>query len=170
MICDLVKDPELEGRKNISYVNLGTLCREADVISLHVPLTPETHHILDVPQFEMMKPSVLIVNTGRGALINSRALLEALKKEKIAGAALDVYEEEENIFFQDLSGKVLQDDLLARLLTFPNVLITSHQAFLTKEALQNIAKTTLQSIDDYANGRSVGETKVVLHETHVRQI
>lgn len=169
LIYDLIKDSELQGRKNISYVNLETLCRESDVISLHVPLTPETQHIIDGPQFEMMKPNVLIINTGRGALINSRALLEALKKEKIAGAALDVYEEEENIFFQDLSGKVLQDDLLARLLTFPNVLITSHQAFLTKEALQNIAKTTLQSIDDRAKGRSVGDNKVVFHETHVRQ-
>jgi D-lactate dehydrogenase len=100
-----------------------------------------------------MKPSVIIVNTSRGALIDSRALISALKRGRIAGAALDVYEEEEGIFFEDLSNDVLQDDVLARLLTFPNVLVTAHQAFLTREALTNIAQTTLASVDAFAHGK-----------------
>lgn len=161
LIHDIVKDPELAAEKNVQYVDLDFLCKEADVISLHVPLNPQTHHLINAEKFALMKKSVVLINTGRGALIDSRALLEVLKSERIAGAALDVYEEEENIFFQDLSGKVLQDDILARLLTFPNVLVTSHQAFLTKEALENIASTTLENINRYYRGQAVDGDKVV---------
>jgi D-lactate dehydrogenase len=113
---------------------------------------------------EKMKPGVMIINTGRGALIDSRALIDALKRGHIGAAGLDVYEEEEGIFFQDLSGKVLQDDVLARLLTFPNVLVTSHQAFLTREALGNIAETTLASVQAFERGEPL------IHEVKAEQV
>lgn len=139
----------------IRFVSLDQLYAESDVISLHVPLTPDTHHLVDARAIAKMKPGVTLINTGRGALIDTRALIEALKEERVGAAALDVYEEEENVFFEDLSGKVLRDDVLARLLTFPNVLVTSHQGFLTREALRNIALTTLQNISDFENGREL---------------
>lgn len=164
LVNDLKKDRELEGHPKITYTDCPTLCRESDVISLHVPLTPETHHIIDLKMINMMKTGIIIINTGRGALIDSRALIEGLKNGKVGGAALDVYEEEENVFFQDLSGKILQDDVLARLLTFPNVVVTSHQAFLTKEALQNIATTTLNSIMEFKNTGTVGAERIVTPE------
>jgi D-lactate dehydrogenase len=161
LIYDVQKDPELANNPHVTYVGLEDLCQQSDIISLHIPLTPETFHIVDATRIAMMKPGVILINTGRGALIDSRALIDGLKKEKIGAAALDVYEEEESIFFQDLSGKILQDDVLARLLTFPNVVISSHQAFLTKEALESIARTTLQSIQEFAQTGSVGKEKVV---------
>ncbi|MFZ5469102.1 MAG: 2-hydroxyacid dehydrogenase, partial [Myxococcota bacterium] len=126
---------------DVSYVPLSELYAQSDIISLHVPLTPKTRHLVDASALAQMKAGVMLINTGRGALIDSRALIQALKAGHVGSAGLDVYEEEEGIFFRDLSGEVLQDDVLARLLTFPNVLITSHQAFLTREALQNIAAT-----------------------------
>lgn len=144
---DLVRD------KVVTYVDLAAVLRESDFISLHVPLTPETRHMISEREFLQMKPSVVLINTSRGALIDSRALITALKSRQIAGAALDVYEEEEGIFFEDLSGEVLQDDVLARLLTFPNVLVTAHQAFLTREALANIAETTLSNVTAFEQGR-----------------
>lgn len=149
---DRAPDPSLTERYGVRFVDLPTLFDAADVISLHVPLTPETRHIIDEAALARMKPGVILINTGRGALIDSRALVAALKRRHIGGAALDVYEEEEGIFFQDLSGQVLQDDVLARLLTFPNTLITSHQGFLTREALANIANTTLRTIATFENG------------------
>ena len=161
LIYDAKKDAAMEANPNISYVDYEYLCKNSDVISLHVPLIPETRHMVDEKAINHMKAGVFIVNTGRGALIDSRALLEGLKSCKIGGAALDVYEEEENVFFQDLSDKILQDDILARLLTFPNVLITSHQAFLTNEALRNIAETTLQSISEFAQKGVISAEKVV---------
>jgi D-lactate dehydrogenase len=133
--------------------DLPRIYRESDVISLHVPLTPGTRHMIDEAALATMRPGVLLVNTGRGALIDTRALIGALKRRHLGGAALDVYEEEENVFFHDLSDQGLQDDTLARLLTFPNVLITAHQAFLTHEALRNIAETTLQNVADFEAGR-----------------
>ncbi len=142
---DPKRDPELEQR-GVQYASLDELYTQSDVISLHVPLVPSTHHLLDAKAFGKMKRGVYIVNTGRGALIDSRALVDALKRQHIGGAALDVYEEEEGLFFRDLSDQVLQDDVLARLLTFPNVVITAHQAFLTSEALHNIATTTLSNL------------------------
>src|SRR5690606_36929423 len=118
----------------------------------HVPLTPATHHIVDAAALAAMKPGALLINTGRGALIDSRALIGALKMRHLGGAGLDVYEEEEGVFFEDLSDKVLQDDVLARLLTFPNVLVTSHQAFLTREALASIAQVTLDNVSAFERG------------------
>jgi D-lactate dehydrogenase len=133
--------------------DLPRIYRESDVISLHVPLTPATRHLIDAAALAAMKPGVFLVNTGRGGLIDTHALIGSLKRKHLGGAALDVYEEEENIFFHDLSEQGLEDDTLARLLTFPNVLITAHQAFLTHEALRNIAETTLQNVADYETGR-----------------
>ncbi len=136
-------------RLGVEYVDLETIFRASDVISLHVPLTPSTHHLVNLNTIELMKPGVVLINTGRGGLIDTKALIAGLKTGKVGAAGLDVYEEEENIFFRDLSASVLQDDVLARLLTFPNVLITAHQAFLTTEALRNIAETTLANISDF---------------------
>src|SRR5262249_60077656 len=125
----------LAGAVKIEYVDLPELYRRSDIISLHVPLTPATHHLVDGVALATMKRGVMLINTSRGALIDTRALVDALKREQVGAAGLDVYEEEEGVFFRNLSDRVLQDDVLARLLTFPNVLITSHQAFLTREAL-----------------------------------
>jgi D-lactate dehydrogenase len=122
------------------------LLRNSDVVSLHTPLTPETKYTIRAETIELMRPGSFLINVSRGALVHTKALIEALKSGQIAGVGLDVYEEEEGIFFEDLSGEVLQDDELARLLTFPNVLITSHQAFLTHEALSEIANTTVANI------------------------
>lgn len=143
---------ELVQTYDVRYLTLPEIYAAADVITLHCPLTPHTHHLIDAEAFAQMKPDALLINTGRGALINSKALITALKAGRIGGAGLDVYEEEEGVFFHDLSQRVLQDDVLARLLTFPNVLITSHQGFLTREALGNIAATTLANITAYEKG------------------
>lgn len=168
LVNDLEKDGELEKNHSVTYVDCPSLCQQSDIISLHVPLTPKTHHIINKEMITMMKHGVYIINTGRGALIDAKALIEGLKSEKIGGAALDVYEEEENVFFQDLSDKILQDDTLARLLTFPNVLITSHQAFLTAEALHNISTTTLESIEEFYKTGAVAKIKVVTPERCVK--
>jgi D-lactate dehydrogenase len=144
----------------IRYTDMPTMYREADVISLHLPLTPSSHHLIDAAAFAQMKPGVLLINTGRGALVDTRALIGALKRGQVGAAGLDVYEEEEGLFFRDLSDQVLQDDVLARLLTFPNVLVTSHQAFLTREALANIAETTLANVRAFERGeRLVNEVQ-----------
>lgn len=148
---DLREDPALVAR-GVRYVARDELFAASDVLSLHVPLTPATHHVLDAAAFAAMKPGVLVINTGRGALIDSRALVDALKRGHVGGAGLDVYEEEEGVFFEDLSDRVLQDDVLARLLTFPNVIVTAHQAFLTREALLAIAETTLASVTAFERG------------------
>jgi D-lactate dehydrogenase len=152
---DTTPNPALSKRPGLTYVTLDELFSCSHVISLHVPLTPNTRHLLDERAFASMKEGVYVVNTGRGALIDTPAMVEALKSGKLGGAALDVYEEEEGVFFFDLSDRVLQDDVLARLLTFPNVLITSHQAFLTKEALANIAQTTLTNISAFEAGAAL---------------
>lgn len=144
------------GRLGVEYVDLPRLFAESDIVSLHVPLNPTTLHLIDEQAFRSMKKGVMLINTGRGGLIETSALIAALKSGHIGYAGLDVYEEEEGVFFRDLSDLGLQDDVLARLLTFPNVLITSHQAFLTREALANIASTTLQNIQDF---EQTGESK-----------
>jgi len=128
------------------YVSLDELYRVSDIISLHCPLTKETMHMINHESISQMKDGVMIINTGRGQLIDSKALIGGLKSHKIGSAGLDVYEEEGDYFFEDFSIKGLDDDVLARLLTFPNVLITSHQAFFTHEALANISTTTLENI------------------------
>lgn len=143
---DARPDPAPGAMVGIEYADLGRLFAEADILSLHVPLTPDTHHLIDAAAIARMKRGVVLINTSRGALLDTRALIVGLKHGHIGAAGLDVYEEEEGIFFRDLSDQVLQDDVLARLLTFPNVLITSHQAFLTREALENIATTTLENV------------------------
>jgi len=147
---DARPDERLAGE--VHYVDLPELYRRSHVISLHVPLTPATHHMVDATAIAQMRRGVMLVNTGRGALVDARALIEALKTGQVGSAALDVYEEEEGVFFRDLSDRVLQDDVLARLLTFPNVLVTSHQAFLTEEAIGNIAETTLANVAAFARG------------------
>ncbi len=128
------------------YVSLEELFAQSDIISFHCPLTAETHNMLNADTIPLLKKGVVIVNTSRGALIDSEALLEGIKSRKIGAACLDVYDEEESIFFEDNSGHIMNDDTLARLLSMPNVIVTSHQAFLTEEALDNIASTTVQNI------------------------
>lgn len=130
----------------IEYTSMETLLKESDVVSLHLPLMPETHHLLNAQTLAQMKPGAYLVNSSRGKLVDTTALIESLKSGHIGGVALDVYEEEEGIFFEDLSGHVLQDDTLALLLSLPNVLITSHQAFLTQEALGEIARVTVANL------------------------
>jgi D-lactate dehydrogenase len=137
----------------VEYVALLELYERADIISLHVPLTPATHHLIEARALARMKRGVVLVNTSRGALLDSRALIDALKTGHIGSAGLDVYEEEEGVFFEDLSNRVLQDDVLARLLTFPNVLVTSHQGFFTHEALAAIASTTLANVTAFERGQ-----------------
>ena len=130
----------------IDYVTLDELFERSDIVSLHCPLTRETYHIIDESSIEKMKRGVVVINTSRGALIDAEALLEGIKARKIGAACLDVYEEESDIFFEDNSGHILNDDILARLISMPNVIVTSHQAFLTEEALNNIAETTVNNI------------------------
>jgi D-lactate dehydrogenase len=137
----------------VEYTDPNRLARESAVISLHVPLTPETYHIIRHETLELMRPGVILINTSRGGLIDTKALIQALKSGKIGGVGLDVYEEEGGIFFEDLSCKILQDDDLARLLTFRNVLITAHQAFLTQEALAEIARVTVANLTAFAQGK-----------------
>ncbi len=134
------------------YTSFDQLTQTADIISLHCPLTPETHHLIDADTLANMKKGATIVNTSRGALIDTKAVIHALKQRHLGALGLDVYEEEERYFFRDLSDRVIDDDLLARLLTFPNVLITSHQGFFTREAVEAITDTTIESIRRYAEG------------------
>ncbi|MEX2504365.1 MAG: 2-hydroxyacid dehydrogenase [Egicoccus sp.] len=140
----------------VRYEDLDTLLAECDVITLHCPLTPDTHHLIDDEALRKTKPGVMIVNTSRGALIDTRAVIEGLKDGRVGHLALDVYEEEGDLFFEDLSDTVIQDDVFSRLLTFPNVLITAHQAFFTEEALRNIGQTTLGNATAFAEGRESG--------------
>lgn len=140
-------------QKLITYVALEDLYRAADIISLHCPLMPETEHMIDGPALEKMKSGVMLINTSRGRLIDTRAVIDGLKSRKIAYMGLDVYEEEGDLFFDDLSQEIIMDDVFMRLLTFPNVLITSHQGFFTEEALHAIAATTLANISAFASGQ-----------------
>ncbi|MEL6495470.1 MAG: 2-hydroxyacid dehydrogenase [Cyanobacteria bacterium J06623_7] len=136
------------------YVSLESLLSQADIISLHCPLTEATHHLIDDSAIAKMKPGVMLVNTSRGGLIDTQAVIRGLKSKQIGHLALDVYEQESSIFFEDLSAEIIQDDVFERLLTFPNVIITGHQAFFTVEALTNIAETTLENITAIALNRS----------------
>lgn len=136
----------------LDYVELDTLLRESDVISLHCPLTPDTRHILNRDAFSKMKKGVFILNTSRGALIDSEALLDALNSRTVGGAGLDVYEEEANLFYEDRSDTIIHDDTLALLVSRPNVILTAHQAFLTEEALHNIAEETIKNLDAFFSG------------------
>jgi D-lactate dehydrogenase len=142
-------DPYPAKDNGLDYVDLDTLLAQSDVISLHCPLTESTHHIINEQSIGKMKPGAVIINTSRGQLIDSDSLLNALKSGKIGGAGLDVYEEESEFFFEDFSQTVVRDDILSILVSLPNVIITSHQAFLTNEALENIAKTTIKNLDEF---------------------
>jgi D-lactate dehydrogenase len=144
----------------VEYVELERLFEESNVVTLHCPLTPETYHLADADAFERMKEGAIFLNTSRGALVESSAMVDALKSGKLGGVGLDVYEEEADLFFKDLSDRVIQDDLFARLLTFPNVVVTGHQGFLTVEALRNIAETTIGNVTDYERkGKSENEVE-----------
>lgn len=134
---------------DIKYVDLDELFKSSDIISLHCPLTDETHHIINHNSIQKMKRGVMIVNTSRGALIDADALLDGIKARHIGGACLDVYEEESDFFFEDYSSHIVEDDVLARLISMPNVIVTSHQAFLTEEALANIAQTSIENIIEF---------------------
>lgn len=140
---------------DINYVDLDTLYKESDIISLHCPLNQDTNKMIDKEAINKMKKGVIIVNTSRGGLINTEDLLSGIKDRKIGAACLDVYEEEADIFFNDKSGHIMDDELLSRLISMPNVILTSHQAFLTKEALENIACTTINNILSYFNGDEI---------------
>lgn len=145
----IASDPYPADDIDVEYVSVQELLRNSDVISLHCPLTADTRHLLDEKALSLTKPGVYIINTSRGALIDSEALLSAIKEGRIGGAGLDVYEEESDLFFEDFSNTIIQDDILARLVSMPNVLITSHQGFLTAEALENIARVTLGNLKEY---------------------
>ncbi|MDP4119486.1 MAG: 2-hydroxyacid dehydrogenase [Bacillota bacterium] len=138
---------------DVQYVGLDELFSKSDIISLHCPLTKDTYHIINEESIGKMKDNVYLINTSRGALIDSEALLKNLKSGKIGGAALDVYEEESEVFFEDFSNEIIRDDTLAMLISLPNVIITSHQAFLTEEALNEIAKVTIENLNEYFNSQ-----------------
>ncbi|WP_295937353.1 2-hydroxyacid dehydrogenase [uncultured Alistipes sp.] len=152
---DIYPDAKYAESAQIKYVPLDELYRRSDIISLHCPLTEQTRHMINRDAIEKMKQGVMLINTGRGLLINSEALIWGLKTKKIGSAGLDVYEEEADYFYEDTSDQIIDDDMLARLLSFNNVIMTSHQAFFTREALDNIAQTTMQNISDFAEGREL---------------
>ena len=156
-------DPYPVENSGINYVSLEYLLKNSDIISLHCPLTEQSYHILDREAFGLVKDGVYIVNTSRGALVDTEALLEALNTEKVGGAALDVYEEESDFFFEDFSGIVINDDMLSLLISHPHVLMTAHQAFLTDDALITIAKTTYDNLSDVLSGEKC-KNEVVYHE------
>ena len=137
---------DLKTDENLQYVSLDQIFEQSDIISLHCPLTEETYHLIDETSLEKCKRGVVIINTSRGALVDAEALLAGIKSRKVGAACLDVYEEESDFFFEDFSGHILEDDVLARLISMPNVIVTSHQAFLTEEALENIAETTVNNL------------------------
>lgn len=152
LASDVAPDPELDAI-GVRYVPRDLLLEQAEIVTLHCPLTPETRHLIDAAAIGRAREGLLIVNTSRGALIDTAALIGGLKSRRIGGVALDVYEQEADLFFEDLSNEIVGDDVFQRLLTFPNVLITGHQAFLTEEALSAIAETTLASITEAEAGR-----------------
>lgn len=154
---DLYPDEAFAREEGFEYVPLDVLYRESDIISLHCPLTDQTRYLINDDSIARMKKGVMIINTGRGQLIHTNALIEGLKEKKISAAGLDVYEEEGDYFYEDKSDKIIDDDVLARLLSFNNVIVTSHQAFFTKEAMHNIAETTMQNIEAFREGRLQNE-------------
>ena len=145
----------------IDYVELDELFSRSDIISFHCPLTEETYHLISSETIGQLKKGVVIINTSRGALIDAEALLDGIKSRHIGAACLDVYEEEGDFFFEDFSGHIIADDILALLISMPNVIVTSHQAFLTEEALENIAQTTIDNIVAYSNGEKSGNEIVL---------
>ncbi|MCS6928792.1 MAG: 2-hydroxyacid dehydrogenase [Saprospiraceae bacterium] len=148
---DPYPNPELEA-KGMQYTTMDTLLEQSDIVSLHCPLTEATYHLINADKIRLMRRGAMLINTGRGALIDTQAVIQALKDGHLGYLGLDVYEQEEGLFFRDLSYEIIQDDLITRLMTFPNVLITSHQAFFTHEAMTEIAHTTLHNITAFERG------------------
>lgn len=160
LACDPQRDAEIDAL-GAEYVALPELLSASDIVSLHCPLTPSTRHLIDARALARMKPGAMLVNTSRGAVLDTRAVIASLKRGHLGGLGLDVYEEEADLFFRDLSDEVLQDDVFARLLTFPNVLITGHQGFFTAQAMSAIAQTTLDNADAFArDGRPLHPVSV----------
>jgi D-lactate dehydrogenase len=155
LLYDKFPNAEMQ-EKGYPYVDLSTLLRESDILSLHVPLLPETAHIINRETLNMMKDNAMLINTSRGGLINAEHAIQALRTKKLGYLGIDVYEQEEGVFFQNLQEQIIDDDTLGLLMSFPNVLVTAHQAFFTREALDEITRTTLQNIRDFAEGRSTG--------------
>ena len=153
---DIEESKDLIDKYGVIYSDCATLCKHADIISLHVPLKASTKHLINKEHIALMKSGVMLINTSRGGLVDTKAVIEGLKTKKIGYLGLDVYEEEEGLFFEDHSDDILQDDVIARLMTFNNVLITSHQAFLTKTALTNIAETTIYNLDCFEKQKPSG--------------
>ena len=158
--CHVLANDPLPTQKDLEYVDLPTLLRASRVVTLHPPLTPDSHHLIDREAFEMMPSGAILVNTSRGALVDTNAAIDSLKSGRLGGLAIDVYEEEENLFFRDLSDTIIQDDVFARLLSFPNVLISGHQAFFTEEALTAIAKITVENLMCLVEDRPLGANEV----------
>lgn len=154
---DLIENPECL-QLGMQYKPLSELFAESDIVTLHCPLTPASHHLINTEALALMKPGAMLINTARGALIDTKATIEALKSGRLGYLGLDVYEEEAALFFEDLSNTVIDDDIFARLLTFPNVLITGHQGFFTSDALENIAATTLSNVTAFAGGEGIMHT------------
>lgn len=156
--CSLFGFDTYENRECIElgmkYLSLEELLRKSDIVSLHAPLTPETHHLLNKDTISLLKEGAMLVNTSRGALVDTEALIPYLKECRVCSVCLDVYEEEEHLYYRDLSNEIIANDVITRLLTFPNVLVTGHQAFFTREAMQTIAETTIRNIDDFEAGRT----------------
>jgi D-lactate dehydrogenase len=156
--CDLLGYDKHENTEckqlGMRYVSLEELLGSSDVVSLHCPLTPETHYMINADTIALLKPDAMLVNTSRGALIDTRALIPHLKKCRTCSVCLDVYEEESDLYYRNLSNEVIDDDVIMRLLTFPNVLVTGHQAFFTREAMETITGTTIRNIDDFSAGRT----------------
>jgi D-lactate dehydrogenase len=158
---DVIANKDMEAA-GVEYLPLADIFKEADIVSLHCPLNEQTHHIINAQTIAMMKTGLMLINTSRGALIDTPAAIEGLKTGHIGYLGLDVYEQEETLFFKDLSENIIQDDDIMRLLSFPNVLITAHQGFFTQEALTEIAKTTLTNLDEFEEGKTL-KNRVVLY-------
>lgn len=161
LATDIVRDSSLE-EKGVQYVSLEELLSKSDIISLHCPLTKENHYLVNSQTLGLMKPGVTLVNTSRGGLINTADIIEALKTRRVGALCIDVYEQEETLFFRDRSSDIIDDDIIQRLMSFPNVLITAHQAFFTEEALAGIARVTLDSIDRISKGKMPEKDPVML--------
>jgi len=156
---DVRPDPGLE-TIGVTYTDIRRLATESDIITLHCPLTPQTRHMVRAETLALAKPGLVLVNTSRGGLVDADAAIDALKSGQLGGLAIDVYEQEADLFFEDLSNEILADDAIARLLTFPNVLVTGHQAFFTAEALSAIADVTLGNATRFEAGQPLGATEV----------
>jgi len=151
MVFD-VQPNEEAASLGVEFVDMDRLLRESDIVTLHCPLTPRTRHLIDADALAMMREGAMLINTSRGAVVDTKAVIGALKSRKLGALGIDVYEEEGDLFFKDLSSEILDDEVFARLLTFPNVLVTGHQGFFTREALANIAETTIANLTDFESG------------------